>query len=115
VIVRIMGEGQFEIDEEVAKGLNDLDQQAEQALEAGDAERLGELLERMAEAVRFRHAVWGPDELFYGDLYASRKVPCVPTFSRPGTRDEYSTCVAEEPSIRRMPKIGSRSVTSGGS
>jgi hypothetical protein len=52
VIVRIMGEGQFEIDEEVAKGLNDLDQQAEQALEAGDAERLGELLERMAEAVR---------------------------------------------------------------
>jgi hypothetical protein len=50
----------------------------------------------MAEAIRFRHAVWGPDELFYGDLYASRKVPCVPTFSRPGTRDEYSTCVAEE-------------------
>jgi len=29
VIVRIMGEGQFEIDEEVAKGLNDLDQQAD--------------------------------------------------------------------------------------
>ena len=52
MIVRVMGEGQFEIDEEVAKGLNDLDQQAEQALEAGDAERLGELLERMAEAVR---------------------------------------------------------------
>ena len=38
VIVRIMGEGQFEIDDEVAKGLNDLDEQAEQALEAGDAE-----------------------------------------------------------------------------
>jgi hypothetical protein len=54
------------------------------------------MAKRMAEAVKFRHAVWGPDELFYGDLYASRKVPCVPTFSRPGTRDEYSTCVAEE-------------------
>jgi hypothetical protein len=52
VIVRIMGEGQFEIDDEVAKGLNDLDEQAEQALEAGDAERLGELLGRMADAVR---------------------------------------------------------------
>ncbi|HSS81405.1 MAG TPA: hypothetical protein VLK24_09435 [Gaiellaceae bacterium] len=52
MIVRVMGEGQFEIDEEVAKGLNDLDAQAEQALEAGDAERLGELLERMADAVR---------------------------------------------------------------
>jgi hypothetical protein len=52
VIVRIMGDGQFEIDDEVAKGLNDLDEQAEQALEAGDAERLGELLGRMADAVR---------------------------------------------------------------
>jgi hypothetical protein len=54
------------------------------------------MAKRMAEAVKFRHAVWGPDELFYGDLYASRKVPCVATFSRPGVRDEYSTCVAEE-------------------
>jgi len=52
VIVRIMGEGQFEIDDEVAKGLNDLDEQAEQALETGDADRFGELLHRMAEAVR---------------------------------------------------------------
>jgi hypothetical protein len=52
VIVRIMGEGQFEVDDEVAKGLNDLDDQAERALEGGDAERFGELLERMAEAVR---------------------------------------------------------------
>jgi hypothetical protein len=52
VIVRIMGEGQFEIDDEVAKGLSDLDEQAEQAFEAGDADRLAELLQRMAEAVR---------------------------------------------------------------
>jgi hypothetical protein len=52
VIVRVMGEGQFEVDEEVAKGLNELDEQAEQALEAGDRVRLTELLERMAEAVR---------------------------------------------------------------
>ena len=52
MIVRLMGEGQFEVDEEVAKGLNDLDEQAAQAVEAGDEERLGELLVRMAEAVR---------------------------------------------------------------
>jgi len=63
VIVRIMGEGQFEIDEEVAKGLNDLDEQAEQALGAGDAERLGELLERMAEAVRTNGARVPDDDL----------------------------------------------------
>jgi uncharacterized membrane protein YccC len=52
VIVRIMGEGQFEVDEEVAKGLNELDQQAERALDAGDREQLAQLLERMGEAVR---------------------------------------------------------------
>jgi PspAA-like protein len=52
VIVRVMGEGQFEIDDEVAKGLNELDEQAEQALQTEDQEQLAELLERMAEAVR---------------------------------------------------------------
>jgi len=52
VIVRLMGEGQFEVDDEVAKGLNDLDDQAERALEAGDESQLSELLVRMAEAVR---------------------------------------------------------------
>jgi PspA-Associated protein len=52
VIVRLMGEGQFEIDDEVAKGLNDLDEQVGQALEAGDEERFRQLLVRMAEAVR---------------------------------------------------------------
>ena len=61
MIVRVMGEGQFEIDDEVAKGLNDLDEQAEQALQSGDQERLAELLERMGEAVRSNGARL-PDE-----------------------------------------------------
>ncbi len=52
MIVRVLGEGQFEVDDEVAKGLNDLDEQAERALEAGDEAQLSELLGRMAEAVR---------------------------------------------------------------
>ena len=52
MIVRLMGEGQFEIDDEVAKGLNDLDEQAAQAVEQRDEERLAELLRRMGEAVR---------------------------------------------------------------
>ena len=50
------------------------------------------LLRRVALAATFRHATWGPDELFYGELYSSRKVPCKPTLARPGTRDEYSAC-----------------------
>ena len=52
MIVRVMGDAQYDVDDEVAKGLNDLDQQAEQALEAGDEEKLRELLRRMAEQVR---------------------------------------------------------------
>jgi len=63
VIVRLMGEGQFEVDEEVAKGLNDLDEQAEKALEAGDQERLSELLGRMTEAVRTNGARLPDDDL----------------------------------------------------
>ncbi len=54
------------------------------------------LLGRVATAARFHHAVWGPDELFYGELYASRKVPCKPTFARPDARDDYSACVGAE-------------------
>jgi Type I phosphodiesterase / nucleotide pyrophosphatase len=54
------------------------------------------LARRAAAAANFRHAVWGPDEFFYGDLYASRPTGCGPSFTRPGTRDEYSACVAEE-------------------
>jgi type I phosphodiesterase/nucleotide pyrophosphatase len=54
------------------------------------------LLRRVAVAAKFRHAVWGPDELFYGELYASRRVPCKPTLARPGTRDTYSGCVGRE-------------------
>ena len=34
------------------------------------------LVKRAAEAINFRHAVWGPDEFFYGDLYASRPTGC---------------------------------------
>ncbi len=54
------------------------------------------LAKRAAAAANFRHAVWGPDEFFYGDIYASRPTGCGPSFTRPGTRDEYSACVGEE-------------------
>ncbi len=55
------------------------------------------LLRRAVEATRlkFRHHTWGPGELFYGDLYASREVPCKST-SIPGSRDGYSACCAAE-------------------
>jgi len=55
------------------------------------------LLRRAVDATRlkFRHHTWGPAELFYGDLYASREVPCKST-SIPGSRDPYSACCAAQ-------------------
>jgi hypothetical protein len=50
-------------------------------------------MRRVARAVNFSHAVYGPAELFYGELYSSRTVDCRPTLARPGTRDAYSGCV----------------------
>ena len=50
-------------------------------------------MRRVAQAANFRQAVYGPSELFYGELYASQEVDCQPTLARPGTRDPYSGCV----------------------
>jgi Type I phosphodiesterase / nucleotide pyrophosphatase len=50
---------------------------------------------RLARATNFRHAVYGPAELFYGELYSSREVDCPASLARPGTRDAYSGCVGE--------------------
>lgn len=48
-----------------------------------------------AARLKFRHHTWGPGELFYGDLYSSRDVPCRPS-SIPGARDGYSACCGAE-------------------
>jgi Type I phosphodiesterase / nucleotide pyrophosphatase len=45
--------------------------------------------------LKFHHHTWGPGELFYGDLYSSRELPCRST-SIPGSRDGYSACCAAE-------------------
>jgi predicted AlkP superfamily pyrophosphatase or phosphodiesterase len=48
---------------------------------------------RLARAGGFRHAVWGPDELFYADLIASRRTPCRSGLGMPGQRDQHTACV----------------------
>lgn len=50
-------------------------------------------MRRVAQAANFRHAVYGPAELFYGEMYSSQEVDCRATLARPGTRDPYSGCV----------------------
>lgn len=63
MIVRVMGDGQYDVDSEVAKGLNELDDQAAQALQAGDEDELRGLLRRMAEQVRANGARLADEDL----------------------------------------------------
>ena len=49
---------------------------------------------RLARAGGFRHAVWGPDELFYADLFASRTTGCRSALGMPGQRDQHTACVS---------------------
>ena len=53
----------------------------------------GGLYGRLAKAGGFRHAVWGPDELFYADLFDSRGTDCRSTLGMPGQRDQHAACV----------------------
>ncbi len=52
MIVRLMGEGQWRIDDALLARLNDLDDETERAVEAGDETALRAALEALADAVR---------------------------------------------------------------
>ena len=52
MIVRLMGEGQYRIDDGLREGLNQLDDQAAKAVDQGDEEGLHRLLGLMAQNVR---------------------------------------------------------------
>jgi hypothetical protein len=49
-------------------------------------------LTRLASAL-LRHPVMGPRELFYADIFASRRTGCRSTLGMPGVRDRHSGCV----------------------
>lgn len=51
-------------------------------------------LSRVAAAL-MPHAVMGPRELFYADIFASRRTPCRSGLGMPGIRDRHSGCVSE--------------------
>jgi hypothetical protein len=50
-------------------------------------------LTRVASAL-MRHPVMGPRELFYADIFASRKTGCRSGLGMPGIRDRHSGCVS---------------------
>ena len=47
----------------------------------------------IARAAQFHHAVYGPTELFYADLFQSRKTGCTSMLGKPGQRDQHTGCV----------------------
>jgi hypothetical protein len=51
-------------------------------------------LTRIAGQTIFRRPIKGPRELFYADIYASRRTGCKSQFGMPGIRDQHSGCVS---------------------
>jgi hypothetical protein len=51
-------------------------------------------LARFAASTLARHPVMGPRELFYADIFASRRTGCRSTLGMPGVRDRHSGCVS---------------------
>ena len=52
MIVRLMGSGQYRVDEGVVQALNELDDDAQAALDANDEVKLDQTLDEMWQAVR---------------------------------------------------------------
>ena len=68
MIARLMGEGQYEINEALCTRLNDLDDKAVAALEANDEEQLDAFLDQMAELVRSEGTRLADDDLSASEI-----------------------------------------------
>jgi hypothetical protein len=68
MIVRIATEGQYRLPDGDADRLNDLDNEAVAAVEAGDEERFAEVFASMLELVRSDGSPLGDDELEESDV-----------------------------------------------
>ena len=63
MIVRLMNDGQYEIDDALANELNELDTKAEAALGSGDEDAYRTLIEEIGAAIQARGRRLGDDEL----------------------------------------------------
>jgi len=68
VIARLMGDGQYRIDDDLHPELNKLDERAVAALEAGDEAELDARLDEMWKLVRERGERLADDDLSASDL-----------------------------------------------
>jgi hypothetical protein len=67
VIVRLMGEGQYQLSDEAVSRLNELDDDAQAAVEAEDEPKLDRLLDEMWGLVRNEGERLGDDDLSPSD------------------------------------------------
>ena len=68
MIVRIAGEDQYRLPDEALAEVNELDNEAVAAVEAGEEERFHEVFARMLELVRTRGEPLADDELSESDV-----------------------------------------------
>ena len=68
MIVRILGEGQYDLSDEAISALNDLDAKVESAVEAGDTEAFTQALATLLDGVRTAGIAHNADSLEPSDL-----------------------------------------------
>jgi hypothetical protein len=68
VIVRLMGEGQYRVDDELLSALNDLDDEAVAALNRNDEPELDRYLDEMWELVKTRGTRLPDEEIANSDV-----------------------------------------------
>jgi hypothetical protein len=69
MIVRLMGEGQFRVEDDLREQLNGLDDRAQAALDASDESALDGILDEMWQLVRERGESLPDDELTSSHLF----------------------------------------------
>jgi hypothetical protein len=68
MIVRILNEGQWELDESAVRELNSLDSAVEQAVDSGDQEQLTKALHTLLDRVRTSGTAVPDEDLHNSDL-----------------------------------------------
>ena len=68
MIVRLMGEGQYRVDDAVIERLNELDDRAQAATDAEDEPTLDRILDEMAALVREQGEAMPDDDLSASDI-----------------------------------------------
>jgi hypothetical protein len=68
MIVRLMGEGQYRVEDDLREQLNELDDRAVAALEQDDESKLDEVLDQMWQLVRERGEHLADEDLSPSDL-----------------------------------------------